>query len=85
MTQHLGYATLTMPERTIEADTFTCAHCQRIVHIDKKKQNFGACLMCGHKFICLGCEALGKCTPFEKQLEQMERRDRFRRDAGLNG
>lgn len=35
------------------------------------------------KNICGPCADLGKCTPFEKKLEQMEARGRLFQAAGL--
>lgn len=35
--------------------------------------------------VCLVCDRHGKCTPFERMLEQSEARDRFLRSAGLYG
>jgi hypothetical protein len=67
-----------------ECDTFTCAHCGGIVHV-KSKCNpddlGGMCRLC-MKMICPQCVDLG-CTPFEKRLEQVEKRDRILRSYGL--
>jgi hypothetical protein len=60
-----------------ELDTFTCCHCNSVVHIKPKCNPAdlgGQCRLCD-KPICPRC--LGKgCTPFEKRLEQVEARDR---------
>lgn len=79
-----GYAILTDVEGpTKEWDTFTCFHCQKVVHVKPlaaAEDSGGRCLVC-EKLICRVC--LGKgCTPFEKRIEQAEARDRFRRSLG---
>lgn len=62
-----------------EWDTFTCAHCQRVQQVKplaKSHESPGRCFACD-KLICQQC--LGKgCTPFEKKLEEYERRMQFR-------
>ena len=67
-----------------EADTFTCAHCNRVV-IVKPKCNIddlgGMCRLCV-KMICPTCVGLA-CVPFEKKLEAVERRDRALRSYGI--
>jgi hypothetical protein len=69
-----------------EADTFTCAHCNRVV-IVKAKCNpddlGGMCRLC-MKMICPACVDLGACTPFEKQIEAQERAFRLKRMAGAD-
>lgn len=68
-----------------EFDTFTCSHCNCIVVIDKAKPNTlgGFCRMCMRN-ICSQCvDAVTKgptgCVPFEKKMEQLEARARFRK------
>lgn len=70
----------------IEYDTFTCSHCNSIAVIDRQKPETlgGFCRMC-MKSICNGCvDAVTKgptgCVPFEKKMEEMERRERLRRE-----
>lgn len=71
-----GYAIWTDPGApTIEADTFTCIHCNSIVFVDAKTDpsNLGGfCLKC-MKHICAACADKGACAPWEKQLEEMEK------------
>lgn len=74
-----GYAQW-VGETPREADTITCAHCNR-VHIITKEDAGGFCRQC-MKALCGPCADLGRCTPFEKKLEQAEARDRFRRAVG---
>jgi hypothetical protein len=35
------------------------------------------------KPVCLRCDTLGTCTPFERALERMERGEAFARAIGL--
>ena len=39
-----------------------------------------ACRVC-MRAVCLPCEVVGTCTPFERRLERLEARDRSRRHA----
>ena len=67
-----------------ECDTFTCYHCNSVVHVKPKSNpdEFGSmCRVC-MKMVCQHCAKLG-CTPFEKRLEQMEKRDRALRSYGI--
>lgn len=73
-----GYATLTDPAfkggHAKEADTFTCAHCNKIVHITYMHpvdDLGGRCTICDG-MICSKCVATGKCEPFEEKLKRME-------------
>lgn len=62
-----------------ECDTFTCAHCNRIVHVPPKPQPMpgGTCALCGFKLICDQCVDKGTCDPLEKKLERIEASARF--------
>lgn len=70
-----GYAIWQGPDGKREVDTFTCSHCQHIVHVAPRADPAeigGFCTMCS-RHICKMC--VGKeCVPFEKRLEQMEAR-----------
>lgn len=62
-----------------ECDTFTCAHCQFVVLVHAKEDPAklgGFCFPCA-KLICKDCVKTGRCEPFEKQIEKMEKRDRL--------
>jgi hypothetical protein len=75
-----GYATFTSEDGVREMDTFTCAHCQKIVHVKPKAspdELGGFCRNC-MKPVCPSCASKG-CTPFEKRLEAWEAKDRARR------
>jgi len=78
-----GYITLTSPDAPlVEWDTFTCAHCQRIVKVPPRADPAdlgGLCKVC-NGLICRGC--VGKpCKPWEKKMQEMEARERFRRSV----
>jgi hypothetical protein len=80
-----GYAVLSDPSGVKEADTFTCGHCQHIVHVKPladAADSGGLCKVC-MKLICETCVDRGTCTPWEQQMERIEARDRFLRSAGL--
>ena len=90
-----GYATLVGPldrgpkalRQGGEADTFTCKHCQRVVHVPPKCDPAdlgGLCRICDG-LVCRRCHAKGACTPWEEQMRRMEARHEFRRSAGLIG
>lgn len=76
-----GYACVSEPDRPLrEADTFTCAHCNRVVHVPAKAnpdELGGFCRMC-MSMVCPQC-ANGSCTPFEKKLAEIEARYHARR------
>jgi len=80
-----GYARITDPGGTREHDTFTCAHCQRIVHVRPRADPAscgGLCKLC-MGLVCPRCNARTRCDPWEKKMERAEARDRFLRSAGL--
>ena len=78
-----GYAVVSYDDgRVVERDTFTCAHCQRVVFVKPRQDpaTLGGWCGCCSTLICSTCEADGRCTPFEKRLEEIEekgRRDRM--------
>jgi hypothetical protein len=73
-----GYAVLTGPEGTVERDTYQCCHCQRIVPVRPGGgKTRGFCLMCNLPHC--GGPACRACVPFERKLEEMENRSRFRK------
>lgn len=43
----------------------------------------GAFCRCCMKPVCLRCDSLGRCLPWEKQFAAVEARGRFLRSAGL--
>lgn len=67
-----------------ECDTFTCGHCQRVVHVPPRcdpADMGGLCKVCMAP-ICPRCLDKG-CTPFEKALELAEVRAVALRSYGL--
>lgn len=79
-----GYAVITGPNGLVEEiDTFTCCHCNGIVHVPAraKPDDFGSwCTLCG-KMHCAK-EACQTCVPFEKKMERMEGAYHARRSYG---
>lgn len=81
-----------------EADTCQCGHCSGHVFVKpgtastvylihhrdgRTTEEPGAfCRVC-MSHICLKCHDVGRCVPFEKQIEQWEARDRLRRTVGV--
>lgn len=86
MRNPLGYGILCTEDGQIqEHDTFTCFHCNSIVVVKplmKPEDLGGMCKVC-MKLTCPACTSVGSCTPWEKQMEQIEARDRFLRQCGL--
>jgi hypothetical protein len=67
-----------------ECDTFSCCHCNSVVHIKPKcnpSDLGGQCRLCD-KPVCPKCVGKG-CAPFEMKLEKWEARDRALRSYGL--
>lgn len=94
-----GYAFVTSPEAAtiklgnfraeavngiLERDTFTCIHCNAVVHVKPKvpMDEFGSMCRNCMKMVCPKC-ADGPCVPFEKKLELMEARERALRSYGV--
>jgi hypothetical protein len=83
----------------VEYDSAQCGHCQRVIFVKPHTASTvyliptgvpgqfheepGAFCRCCMRPVCLRCHAQGGCTPWERQLEQSEARDRLRRAAGL--
>ena len=72
-----GYAVLFDPdsdEVIEEFDTFTCGHCNNIVHVKPKcdPTTIGGMCFCCMTFICPQCVETGVCDPFERKLDRME-------------
>jgi uncharacterized protein CbrC (UPF0167 family) len=95
-----GYAVITSPDPTpvnfdrfraerisagtFEADTFTCVHCNRVMHVKPRApmDEFGSMCRNCMKMVCPRC-ADGPCVPFEKKLEMWERRSEALRSYGF--
>ena len=86
-----GVLIVTDPEgATFEADTARCGHCQQVVATKPGSGATVYLVPAGHGWreepgafcrvcmapVCLACHAVGRCVPWERQLEQVERRAR---------
>lgn len=66
---------------TIEQDSFTCGHCQKVTFVkpgQRADDLGGLCKVC-MSLICPGCVDKIVCDPFEEKLRRAEAQDRFRR------
>ena len=73
-----------VPEGVIEADTFSCGHCNRITHVRPRQDPSeigGLCKVC-YSLICPYCVGRG-CDPLEAKLEREEERYHTLRSYGL--
>lgn len=82
-------------EAPIEADTFTCAHCQRIVTVSataRPEDIGGMCRSCSdggktsHGLICTNCHKIYSrrgCVSFMQKVEAVEARHRTLVSIGL--
>jgi hypothetical protein len=61
-------------------ETFTCCHCNSI----HEMQRGGTVAMCHScwKRVCARCHAVGTCRPFERKLDEFERRIRAAESRG---
>ncbi len=67
-----------------ECDTYSCGHCQYVVHVEPfcdPSSVGGLCKQC-MRLICPTCVDKLTCTPWEKKFEEMENRDHWRRTIG---
>lgn len=73
-----------IPAGTFEADTFTCVHCNRVIHVKPKvsMDEFGSMCRNCMKMVCPAC-ADGPCVPFMKRLDEAEKRDIALRSYGF--
>lgn len=65
-----------------EIDTYTCAHCNRVVHVPVRADPAdvgGLCKQCMN-LICPRCTAKGVCVPWEKEMLRREAKAQFHRD-----
>ena len=62
-----------------EIDTFTCEHCNRIVHVPVRADpaNIGGMCKQYMGLVCPPCLEKRTCTPWEKQMAIMESRERL--------
>ena len=95
-----GYATIIEPGHlTVEIDTASCGHCQRIIFTKagtaatvyllstavpgQYREEGGAFCRVCMRPICLQCYGVGRCTPWERRLEKAEARERLRRAVSV--
>lgn len=67
-----------------EFDTFTCSHCNNVFRIEvgqPAETMGGFCRGCMRQ-ICKGCTTDGRCVPFMKKVDEMERRAQLRAAIG---
>jgi hypothetical protein len=79
-----GYLQTFTPDGLVEADTFTCQHCNRIVAVKpmcRPEDLGGRCTCCGG-LICQSCVGKG-CDHIEKKLQRIEARFHALRSYGL--
>lgn len=73
-----GYATLFDPDKGLkECDTFTCAHCNRIIHkpVNRHIEEVGDFCRSCMKVVCARCADKRVCTPLMKSIEMQEERN----------
>lgn len=73
-----------IPSGVTEFDTFSCCHCNRVIHIKAgaPMDEFGSMCRSCMKMTCPAC-ADGPCVPFMKKIEQMEQKEYIRRQYEL--
>jgi hypothetical protein len=91
MNRAKGFIQFIEPLATVEYETFTCAHCNSIVRMQKdvslqsldmairqgvEKRDIRRCHGCD-ALVCPACHKTPHCTPFLKKLEAYERRERL--------
>lgn len=71
--------------RVQEADTFSCAHCNRIVVVKPMSppEDMGGRCGCCDKLICANCVERGVCDPLEEKLKRIEASHDARRSYGM--
>lgn len=88
--KHYGYYQESGPTPMLqggEADTSTCGHCQQVTYVrppvdGKVVVRLGRCGCC-HRPVCEECSAKASCTPWEKRLEEIERRGAMLKAIGV--
>lgn len=77
--------------RSVSIGTCSCCHCNGIFRLHDSHGNKlppdqigGYCMRCMEP-TCQGCNAHGRCTPFEERLLAAERRDADRRATAAWG
>lgn len=72
-------------EGTLEFDTMSCGHCNRIIHVRARQRPEDIGGLCKHcmRCICPQCVDRGNCDPLEKKLARWEDRERTLRSYGV--
>lgn len=87
---HAGYATLSGPNGTVEFTTYTCGHCGNVKAMGGNSLNpvfqpdlGGHCRVCDHQVCTICCDRIGidGCIPFQKKIEEYERKVRFHQEV----
>jgi hypothetical protein len=81
--RHRGNLATFTDGKTIERDTLTCGHCNKIMVIEYMQlaDNItygGLCRGC-EQHICATCYAVPKCNHIERWCDEIEKRDIMRR------
>jgi hypothetical protein len=86
MRRALGHLQFINPDGTqVTFETFTCSHCNSIVRMPHpnasqaeqlRVKDIRRCHQCD-ALTCPKCAKLARCTPFERQLEAIERGNRL--------
>jgi len=67
------------PGGLIEQDSFSCAHCNRIVIVEPGSgRERGICQRC-RKLVCGRKACMDRCDPIEAKIERMEQRQNLQR------
>ena len=85
--RHRGYLATYTDGRTIENDTLTCSHCNKVIVIEFMQfasniKYGGLCRGC-EQHICADCYAVPNCRPIEKWCDEIEKRDILRRNYAM--
>jgi len=70
---------------SFEVETVSCGHCGRVIHVRPRMDPAdmgGLCKQC-YRFECPSCVGKG-CSPLEKKLEAMEKKQVALRSYGLD-
>lgn len=79
-----GYECITYPDRVVQHDTATCAHCNKVfrVGVHERAEDIGGLCKSCMKLICPSCVGLS-CDPIEEKLKRWEARQDALRSYGM--
>ena len=75
-----GYAVTVEPgKQDVEEDTLQCGHCGGVIFVQPRQDpaKMGGFCRCCMRHLCRRCAAVGRCEPFERQIEEQEAWARF--------